>query len=79
MKTLNFVQKNDGTFMATSGKRTSYAMSTEIKEQIEALQKKGMTMTINEINALIISSANGTRMYHATRTNSLSNKKTMDF
>lgn len=65
--------------MAVVGKRSSYPMSADIKENIEALQKKGMVMTINEINALIISSANGTRMYHASRVNALDNKKTMDF
>lgn len=77
MKNLTFIEKNDGTFMAQVGKRTSYAMTEEIKNNIEALQQKGMSMTINEINAMIIAMNNGTRMYHSTRTNSVENKKHM--
>ena len=75
MKSLTFVQKNDGTFMAQVGKRTSYAMTEEIKNNIEALQKKGMQMTINEINSMIVAMNNGTRMYHSSRVNILENKK----
>ena len=77
MRTITFIEKNDGTFMAQVGKRTSYAMSSETKENIEALQQKGMSMTINEINSMIIAQQNGTRMYHSTRTNNIENKKHM--
>lgn len=77
MRTLTFTQTNDGNYIAVVGKRSSYAMTEEIKNNIEALQKKGMQMTLNEINSMIIASNNGTRMYHSTRTNSIENKKHM--
>lgn len=77
MKKITFTQTNDGNYMAIIGKRSSYTMSADIKEKIENLQSKGMSMTINEINSLIIASQNGTRMYHASRTNSIENKKHM--
>lgn len=79
MKKITFIEKNDGTFMAVVGKRSTYPMSADIKEKIENLQSKGMSMTVAEINSMILATNNGTRMYHASRVNALDNKKTMDF